>query len=343
MTEETEPQTSEEEDAQEEDIPEEITFEHAFFHSIEQTSFRVLEDTNEAVMVMALEQGEVSLKLSGVRKELKLKEDDPDHKMLGIIARGLEYVRELRIGDKVPTELTTGRASWEVTDEHKAIAHNRVTMQLVSWVSGDETLITDPEQLAQVVNDPKTKEKISIAFSKTAEALGIGEDRREDVIALISNLANELAYIEALRDQNNAVENIYRSIHELDKVYKSEQSVRDTIMPIKRLFKIAIEGFRYSFLELDAQTGEILSALSNIAQVTKFIRKNRDDLHRRLWAWDKILNDWRDHPPHRSSKSEKLLEELYHFLAQRYLPRNEWELYSKVLEKTKKRATAVMW
>lgn len=60
------------------DVPKEVSFENGFFHSIEETSFRTLEDTGEAVMVMLLEQGEVSLKLGGVVKELNLKEDDPD-------------------------------------------------------------------------------------------------------------------------------------------------------------------------------------------------------------------------------------------------------------------------
>ncbi|MEG3619990.1 hypothetical protein V5T82_16100 [Magnetovibrio sp. PR-2] len=324
-------------------IPEVIEFNHPFFRSIEKTGFKVLEDTNETVMTMILDDGEVTLKLGGIKTELKLSDDDPDAKMLDYIAKGLEFVRELHIGDKMPTELTTGRASWEITELHKAVAHNRVTMQLVSWVSGDEHLITDPTELEQVVNDPTTKTKINEAFSKAAKALKIGEDRREDVIALISNLAEELAYIEALRDAYHDVEHIITSVLRLEQKYKSEQSVMDTIQPIKRLLKIANDSFQMNFLELDAQTGEILSALSNIAQVTRFIREHRDDLHRRLWAWEEIAGDWRDHDVKRSRKSEQLLEELYHFLAQRFLPRKEWELYSKALENTKKRATEVIW
>lgn len=328
---------------QKEEVPSEIAFEHAFFHSIEKTSFRTLEDTEEAVMVMALDEGEVSLKLTGVVKELKLDENEADAKMLLTVAESLQYVRELHIGDQVPSELTTGRASWEVTDEHRAVAHNRVTMQLVSWMSGDELLITDPSELAQVADDPKTREKITTAFSEAAKALGIEEERREDVIALISNLADELSYIEALRDVYHDIEHIYKTVHELKNCYRSEQSVLDTIVPLNRLFKIAMSGFNNSFDQLDAQTGEIIAALTNIASVTRFIRDNRDDLHRRLWAWDGLIEDWRGVPASRSAKVETLLEELYHFLAQRFLPRNEWELYSKAMDKTKKRATEVRW
>jgi len=324
-------------------MPSEIAFEHAFFHSIEETSFRTLEDTQKPVMVTVLDHHEVSLKFSGIKFELHLEDDDPDARMLDIVAEGLKYVRELRIGDKVPSEMTSGRASWNVTDEHRAVAHNRVTMQLVSWMSGEEMLITDPVQLAQVVDDPKTKEKISQAFTAAAKALNIEEERREDVLSLIANLATELSYIEALRDVFHEILRIRKTVRGLEQAYKREQSVLDTITPLKRLMKIVVDDFNDSFDQLDAQTGEILSALTNIAQVSRFIRQNRDDLHRRLWAWEGIIEDWRDLSPNRSTKAEKLLAELYHFLAQRYLPRDEWELYSKAMDKTKKRATEVVW
>ena len=325
------------------EIPREIAFEHAFFHTIEHTGFRTLDDTGEAVMTMVLNEGEVSLKLSGIKKELSLKDDEPDARMLDVIAKALQYVQELHIGDAVPSELTTGRASWAVTDQHRAIAHNRVTMQLVSWMSGDEMLITDPNELAMVADDPTTKDKINKAFSEAAKALKIAEENREDVIALIANLADELSYIEALRFVFHDIEAIHKAVLELEQKYKSEQSVLDTITSIKRLFNIALNGFTNAFDQLDAQTGEILSALSNIAQVTRYIRENRDDLHRRLWAWDGLVESWRDAPVKRSRETERRLDDLYHFLAQRFLPRNEWELYSKAMEKTKKRATEVVW
>jgi len=333
-------------DDEEGQMPTHIAFDHAFFHTIENTSFRTREDTHEPVMITVLDEHEVSLKFSGIKTELSLEDGSAyaaDAKMLDIVAEGLKYVRELRIGDKVPSEMTSGRASWAVTDEHRAIAHNRVTMQLVSWMSGEEMLLTDPDQLAQVVDDPKTKEKISQAFTAAAKALGIEEERREDVLALIANLANELSYIEALRDEFHEILRIRQTVQGLEKAYKHEHSVLDTITPLTRLLRIVIEGFVDSFEQLDAQTGEILAALTNIAQVSRFIRQNRDDLHRRLWAWESLIEDWQGVAAHRSTKAERLLDELYHFLAQRYLPRDEWELYSKAMDKTKKRATEVVW
>ncbi len=320
-----------------------ITFENAFFRSVEGCYFKLLEDTGEAVMIMPLEGGDVSLKLGGIKNELELTPADHDTKVLDIITEGLNYVRGIRAGDPVPSELLTGRASWEVSQKDRETAHNRVTMQLVSWMSGDEMLVTEPEQLAQIVEDPKTREKINAAFVEAAETLGLGKDRREDVVALVGNLAEELSFIETLRQQLHKVESIQEMVEELAQKYKAEMSVMETINPVTRLFKIAIDGLHESFDEIDAQTGEILSVLKNIASQTKFIRDARDDLHRRLWAWEGQMEAWGSTMVKRSQHNEHLLEELYRFLAQRFLPTQEWELFTKAQDKTKKLSTQKLW
>ncbi len=320
-----------------------ISFEKSFFRSVEGSYFKLLEDTGDAVMIMPLEGGDVSLKLGGIKHELELGPDDHDTKTLDTIAEALKYVRGIRAGDPVPSELLSGKASWEVSQKDRATAHNRITMQLVSWMSGDETLVTEPDQLAQIIEDPKTREKISAAFAEAAESLGLGKDRHEDVIALVGNLAEELSYIETLRSKLHKVEQIQKNVLELEIKYKNELSVMETILPVRRLFKIAIDDLHESFDEIDAQTGEILSVLKNIAAQTKFIRDVRDDLHRRLWAWEGIIEDWSMAVVKRSPHNEHLLEEIYRFLAQRFLPTQEWELFTKAQEKSEKFSTQKLW
>ena len=210
-------------------------------------------------------------------------------------------------------------------------------------MSGDEMLVTEPEQLAQIVEDPKTREKINTAFIEAAESLGLGRDRREDVISLVGNLAEELAFIETLRVQFHKIEAIHEMVEELQQKYKAEMSVMEVINPVVRLFKIALDGLRESFDEIDAQTGEILSVLKNIASQTKFIRDARDDLHRRLWAWEGQIEAWGSTMVKRSQHNENLLDELYRFLAQRFLPTQEWELFTKAQDKTKKLSTQKLW
>ncbi|MBL6933471.1 MAG: hypothetical protein ISR45_11020, partial [Rhodospirillales bacterium] len=287
-----------------------ISFKHGFFHSVAGTFFKQLDDTGDAVMIMPLEGGDVSLKLGGIKHELDLKPGDHDAKVLDIISEALNYVRGIKEGEPVPSELLTGHASWEVSKRDRETAHNRVTMQLVSWMSGDEVLVTEPDQLAQIVEDPVTRTKINEAFLEAAESLGLGKDRREDVISLVGNLAEELAYIETLRQKFHKVETIHKIVSELEQKYKAEQSVMEVIVPVMRLFKIALDGLHESFDEIDAQTGEILSVLKNIAAQTKFIRQARDDLHRRLWAWESQIEEWGATMVKRSQHNEYLLDEL---------------------------------
>ncbi len=320
-----------------------VSFEKDFFARVEGSYFKLREDSGDAVMVMPLEGGDVSLKLAGIKHELELGPDDHDAKTLDTIAEALQYVRSIRAGDAVPSELLSGEASWEVSQQDRETAHNRVTMQLVSWMSGDETLVTEPDQLAQIVEDPKTREKISAAFAEAAETLGLGKDRGEDVVALVGNLAEELSYIETLRSKFHNVEMIQDKVLELEQKYKNEQSVMETILAVKRLIKIAVNGLQKSFDEIDAQTGEIMAALKNIAAQTKYIRTVRDDLHRRLWAWEGLIEQWSMVVVKRSQQNEHLLDEIYRFLAQRFLPVQEWELYTKAMNKSKNLSTQKMW
>lgn len=320
-----------------------VEFENRFFSRVEGCYFKELEDTGDPVMIMPLEEGEVSLRLPGIVHELDLKPASHDSRMLHTIVAALNYVRGIREGDPIPTELGSGRASWDVSEKDRKTAHNRITMQLVSWMSGDEHLVTEPEELAQIVEDPATREKINNAFGQAAEALGLDRDQREDVIHLVANLAEELAYIETLRGQLHRIEGIHEMIQELSIKYKAEMSVMETIQPVLRLFKIALDGLHNSFDEVDAQTGEILAVLKNIAAQTKFIRTSRDDLHRRLWAWGPQIVAWEATIVKRSPHNENLLDNIYRFLAQRFLPTQEWELFTKAQENQKKLSTQKIW
>ena len=125
----------------------------------------------------------------------------------------------------MPLEVLTGEASWEVKEEHQVIAYNRITMQLVTWMSGSEELITDPDQLMQIADDPNTKKKINQAFDEVAEKLGIGTDNREEVVNLVHQVANEVSYIETLRVKGRDILMVDRKLQELRRIYAHEKGV----------------------------------------------------------------------------------------------------------------------
>lgn len=324
-------------------VPERVAFTHPFFTALKEALFINSEGRGEPVMRFPLDDAFAELPLPGIKKELKLEDDSPDARMLDVVGEALKFVPAIRVGESVPSELLSGRASWEISDRQRAIARARLSMQLVSWMSGDETVINDEAQLAMVAEDPNMKAKINDAFGQAASKLGIPPDRKGEIVDLVDNLGDELAYIEALREQFKHIVLVEAKIEKLCDIYRNDRGVMESLAQVRKLCAVPMKQFRSKFEEIDAQTGEIISVLKNIAAQTKFVRACRDDLHQRFWAWMPLAERWSLCPMKRSSTGEKLIDETYRFLACRFLPQKEWELFSKAQENAAKKATESVW
>ncbi|MGC2855383.1 hypothetical protein ACM64Y_07900 [Novispirillum sp. DQ9] len=311
------------------DQPKTVQFEHAFFKRMSDIFFRLDERTGEAVAVVTLGEERLILPFGGLRREFKL-DDGPDGQMLTLMAKGLKYVKGLRIGDPLPPEITTRRASWKPEPRHHQIAYHRLSMQVLGWLSGDEHIITNPEELLQVTGDPNFKRKVNEAFSEAAEHLGLGRENREKVIEYITALADELSYIEAMRDQFHLLQEMEAKIQLLRRLYGAHRSVLEIADPVARLIERAVAEFAEQFEQADAQTGEIMAALKNIDAQKIYIQDRRDEIHVRLMPWDELLDEWHRLPPKRGEWSEDLLARTYRFLAPRYMPVDEWAMMTKV-------------
>ena len=319
-----------------------IRFEHKIFSSFEDILFRLSAQDNKPVMIVDMGGSEVALTLAGIKNEFKIADATADGKMLNLIGDALDFVKALKPGDKLPKEVLTGEPSWEISERHLEIAKQRLNMQLVTWLSGGETLITDPEALLQIAEDPTTKDKVNNAFSEAAQQLGFGSDR-EKVIELIEKLARELAHIEALRDMYARVVEISDKVQTLRKLYSRERSVFDIADRVARLMKLATDGFEDTFTQTDANTGEIMSVLKNIDAQVSYIRKSRDLLYRQLRAWDETFEMWERTPAQQSHKVPDVLRETYRFLAPRYMPVDEWKLFTKLSEQQEETKSAMTW
>lgn len=311
-------------------LPGAIAFQHAFFQKLDGLIFRLSEQTGEPVAVVKLGDAEVALTFRGIKKELKLADDDADARLLDLVAEGLAYVKGLRIGDPLPRELVTREASWEPSDRHRLIAHQRLTIQLVSWLSGDEHVITNPEELQQVADDPVTRKKVLTAFDEAAEKLGLGRDHKHEVVGYLEKLTIELSYIECLRDTFQAIRTMGDKIQGLRKLYGHERSVLEIADPVARLMIIALKDLEALFMQVDAQTCEIMGLLRNIDQHVSYIRMVRDTLHGKMMAWDELLDRWHPVKVQASPDKPDLLRDTYHFLAPRYMQVNEWVLVTKL-------------
>jgi len=315
-------------DATAEGQPAVVQFEHAFFHRVDDIHFRLDAATGQPVACIRLGDETVSLPLAGIQREFSIDPDSHDGRLLGLLSKGLKYVKGLRIGDPVPKEVTSGEASWSPKEKHRQIAYHRLSMQVLGWLSGDEHVITNPDELMQVAGDPTFRKRVNDAFAEAAGALGLST--KEEVTQLIQGLSEELSYIEAMRDEFHAIQRMHRKTEVLRRIYANEHSMLEISNSLIRLVSLAVDDLVEQFETVDAQTGEIMSALKNLDTVRHYLREHRNDLRVRLMAWEDILVKWLDHTMKPGRETEDLISETYRFLAPRYMPVDEWVMMTRL-------------
>lgn len=308
-----------------------VAFENPFFHKLGDVFFRLSTTNDEPVLVASLSKNQVILPFPGIKRELQLGEMDPDSAMLELLSDGLKFVKGLRIGDPIPREVLTGEASWSLSERHYKIAYQRIALQLVNWMTKGGEQVMDADQILKLAEDPIVKKKINDAFGEAAEQLGVGRNQKELVIGYVNELAQELAYIEALRERFQRILGMMEKVQGLRRLYGSQRQVAEIADQVARLGMRAVHDFGEKFLEIDAQTGEIIAALKNLENQVNYIRGMRDDLYIRLSAWSDVLRDWSGVIVRASSEKPELLRQTYQFLAPRYMQVDEWVLMTKPL------------
>ena len=322
-------------------LPETVEFNNPFFTFTDGIVFERRDGDEDPVMVVPMTDQSISMHFPGVIRELQLKRDDADYVMLETIAKSLEFVCALRIGDAIPSEILNGKASWRILDKHRITARHRLTMQLVSWLSGSEELITDPAELARTMDAPDVKQKVDEAFVSVAETLGYQSDQKEEVVSLVEMFSEELAYIEALREVFIEIRGIRATVKELIKSSKFDETSRESAQSVYRLLEKAVQEYAYEFQQIDAQTGEIISVLKNAKSQILFIRKVRDDLARRLLAWEDLERKWCKLDRKNRRQIEEVTMETYRFLALRFLPAVNWKLVTQSLDEKAENSESV--
>lgn len=301
-----------------------FNFRHKVF-AVESSYFSLSADKKVAVLNIPLGTAFGSVPVPTLRATFGIKDGSRDDKLLKIVESGLRFCKEIRPGESIPRELLDGSASWSVSDEHRTLAKNRMSIQLASWVSGNEVVISDPGQIEQIFGDPTTQHKLNQAYDSLTEKLGLTPDKRSLVEERVASFAHELAYIEALRDQFGKVRLIGENLEKLRVVYRADRTFVNDVLQVQRLFRRPLTEFQTIFDQVDAQTGEVLALLKGLKARIDFTRKMRDELHCRFLDWEDILKPWLDMIPERSTYNENQVKAAYRFLAQRYLQTTVWK------------------
>jgi hypothetical protein len=306
--------------------PDRCCLEHRVFASFGDPVFRRAESDGAPVMVVHMGDKEAAIPLRAMQREFGIQDDSDDGRMLGLIVQSLDFIAGLRIGDPLPPEVLSGQASWEPDALHLQIANARLQWQLVSWLncgtSADAPSL-DPDSLLQVADDPARRQLVQQAFAKAAEALGLPD--REAVLHLVEELAQELAYIEALRDRLlRRVKVMAEKLNRIAQAFRGDATHLETLTQVRRLAATALKQISRRFDELDAQTGEVMPALRNTDGQRTFIRSNRDWLYLAQRAWQPLLLEWDVAGISFDDGILMLLNRTYQFLAPRFMPVTEW-------------------
>ncbi|HXP73047.1 MAG TPA: hypothetical protein VN823_02800 [Stellaceae bacterium] len=298
-------------------------FEHKVF-GVEGARFALTSDSQEAALYVLLGDLQVALLLPTLRYEFGIKPDSNDGDLLSVVERSLRYVKEIRPNDSIPREILDGSASWQVEDRHRMIAKGRLSLQIASWLTGDEHVVVDLVALEQLVEDPLTKQKVDQAFGEIAEKLGIGRERKNEVVDRIDDLARELAYIEALRERYGCVQEVIRKLGEFVRTYKNDRTMTQEISRVRTLLMRPQSEFDSLFGQCDAMTGEILSVLKKFEAQVEFVRDMRDDLHSKLMKWDDVITQWKGLDVVKGENQENAIKAMYRFTARNYPQRQDW-------------------
>jgi hypothetical protein len=305
--------------------PTHFNFEHAVF-KVKEAVFTLSPNSEEATYNVPLGEVRAALPIDLVAGSFGVAKESPDAELLKIVKRGLKYVKEIRPGDSIPSELLDGSASWSVEPRHRELARARVTLQFAWSTEGKALDSIDRAEFEHHASLPDTQKKLQQAYVAIAEKLGFGKDNVQDLVGRGDELAREWTYIEALRERFGKIQKLYAGFATLRPIYKRERAIQEDIIRIRALMKKPVEEIQTLFDQLDANTGEIVNTMKKFPSQIRYIRDTRDGFHQRFMTWDGLIAEWEDVPLERSLKIDRLVRVSYRFLAHHFPLDSEWAL-----------------
>jgi len=305
--------------------PTHFAFEHAVF-KVKEAVFTLSPTSGEPTYNVPLGEVRAALPIDLVIGSFGVAKDSQDAELLKIVKRGLKYVKEIRPGDSIPSELLDGSASWTVEPHHRELAKARVALQFAWSKEGKSIDSVDRAEYEQLASLPDNQKKLQEAYVTLAEKLGYGREHKGELVGRGDELAREWTYIEALRERFGKIQKLYAGFATLRPIYKRERAIQEDIIRIRYLMKQLVDEITAMFEQVDANTGEIVNTMKKFSSQIRYIRDTRDGLHQKFMIWDGLITEWKDVPLERSLKVDRLVRISYRFLAHHFPLDSEWAL-----------------
>jgi hypothetical protein len=300
-------------------------FKHRLFQG-RGTHFAISPATDEPVLNLSMGDLNATLTIPTLANEFNLGPDTHDGRLLRVITKSLRFVKIIRPGDSIPSEILDGSSSWMVESHHQTTAISRLSFYLVNRAEAHTFEANEFQILSKMANDEETKNKVSDTLVEIARSAGKGRETKEAIFELLEQVARELAYIEALRERYGKIKMIEKKIAEAGKLYRRERAVSDDVSRIQALIKGPLSEFPSIFKMVYTQMADVRMVLRSVPAQVQFIRTMRDELSVRFMKWEEMIQLWEMIPPERGEMIERALRLTYRFMARHFPQRSEWSL-----------------
>lgn len=298
-------------------------FEHKVF-KLKPCVFTKVPGESRIYTTLIIEGLVVRVPMSAIKKHFSILDGSKDDLLFAKVVKALQFVREVRPGDSIPTEVLDGRASWLVEPRFREIAQAKITVGLVDWLQGSSSRAMSATEILAMVEKPEIKQKVLTAFDEMAKALGLPPERKEDVVDLISQLAGELSYTEALREKFSGATRIMRQLRQLPTGARGGKQALEDAMRIRSLLRRPVDRLNQRFEELDANVGEVYPTLRDMQPRIDYIRKCRDELRQAYLVWEETLTLWEGVMPEDEEALDNAMRQTYRFAAHQFPQAAKW-------------------
>ena len=243
-------------------------------------------------MYLQLGENQASLTLKHLRKNFDFEYDSDDNALLDLVAQSLNFVKRIRPGDSIPTEVLDGTASWSVEARHTLLAKTRMTVALAQWIMGDTSAKLDARQIIEKAEDPEIKKRAKEGIDRLADENGFANQDRHIVVSMIDQLGDELSYIEALKEHLKIITSISDKLRQTQKTLKNDKGLSAEIDRIQVLIKEQLKKYGKAISRLNADTADVDTLIKFFDNKVNLIRATRDDLRGSFMDWEELVRDW---------------------------------------------------
>ncbi len=301
-------------------------FEHPLFQRLEQIVFRRGESDGAPVMIVPLGTTEAALRARALKSELGMQRDSPDARMFGLVGKALDFVPQLRLGDALPPEILGGEASWKPEDAHLRTAICRMRLRLLAVTESTDPVweSADPRAIQAAMQTRGIADRLDASQREAAAQLGTTFEKLHTVIQSVST---EFGYVEALRERLlDRATNMKEMVSALLPDFARNLAGTEIASRVIRLTEIALGKLQTRFESLDGCIAPLPAGLMDFESHRVSFKLHRDWLYCCSLAWEPSLSAWESAGSGKDKTTLALLGETYRFLAQRYLPMQEWQL-----------------